>query len=220
MLSAANSGVCLGNHPSAASESSGSRRNRPAVGLLVSILVRAKNVRETVTSGTLSPYVTLRTFHEARSVKGECLPVNSYQLSLLFLVARLGTSQHSVAIVAHPPFIRSPYGLKPFANPNPACCAGATFRVAGPFFVSAFLSPGTVPVTRHPAPVPAASDRPDSRLHADQAQSAPAGTRPVSTNLQRAITCLRAMATIITRRTLPFPSQHRSLNHLLSALSG
>ena len=61
---------------------------------------------------------------------------------------------------------------------------------------------------------------PDSRLHADQAQSAPAGTRPVSTNLQRAITSLCAMATIITRRILPFASPHRSLNHLLSALSG
>ena len=61
---------------------------------------------------------------------------------------------------------------------------------------------------------------PDSRLHADQAQSAPAGTRPVSTNLQRAITSLRAKATIITRRILPFAPPHRSLNHLLSALSG
>ena len=49
---------------------------------------------------------------------------------------------------------------KPFANPNPACCAGATFRVAGPFYVSASFSPGTRSVTRHPAPVPAASDRP------------------------------------------------------------
>ena len=61
---------------------------------------------------------------------------------------------------------------------------------------------------------------PDSRHHAIHAHSAPSGTRPVSTYLQRAMTSLRAMATIITRRIRPFALPHQSLNHLLSALSG
>ena len=61
---------------------------------------------------------------------------------------------------------------------------------------------------------------PDSRHHVVQAHSAPSGTRPVSTNLQREMTSLRARATIITRRILPFVPPHRPLNHLLSALSG
>ena len=44
---------------------------------------------------------------------------NSCQLSLPFPVARSGTSQHSVATVAHPPFIRSPFGLSRLQTPIP-----------------------------------------------------------------------------------------------------
>ncbi len=59
---------------------------------------------------------------------------------------------HSVAIVAHTPFIRSPSGMMPWAGSNLACCAGMTFRSEGPICGSEPLRPSLLPVTRHPAP--------------------------------------------------------------------
>ena len=82
------------------------------------------------------------------------------------------------------------------------------------------FQPSEGSATRHPAqrrPRPAGVERMRSR---DQTSLAPVGTRPVSENRQSAMSSLRASATIITRRMRPRDPAVRSLNHLLSALSG
>lgn len=61
MLSTANSGVCMGKYPSAASESSGSCRIRSVVVLFGIYVGFEPRTCATVTSGALSPCVTLRT---------------------------------------------------------------------------------------------------------------------------------------------------------------
>lgn len=70
----------------------------------------------------------------------------------------------SVAIVAHTPFIQSPSGMMPWADPNLACCAGMTFRSEGPIRGSESFQPGLLPVTRCPAPAPTAFGRSGYRV--------------------------------------------------------
>ena len=97
--------------------------------------------------------------------------------------------------------------------------AGAAFRRRGPSLcrrVSARKSLGHTP----PGPAPAASGRSGTARSRDQTSVAPVGTRPVTENRQSAMSSLLASATIITRRIRPRDPAVRSLNHLLSALSG
>ena len=97
--------------------------------------------------------------------------------------------------------------------------AGAAFRWRGPSVhrrLSARPWIGHTP----PGPAPTASGRTGTMRSRDQPSLAPVGTRPVSENRHSAISSLRASATIITRRMRPRAPAVRSLNHLLSALSG
>ena len=104
-------------------------------------------------------------------------------------------------------------------RPSIPLAAGAALRRRDPSLgrrLSARQRLGHTP----PGPAPAASGRSGTARSHDQTSLAPVGTRPVSENHQSAMSSLRASATIITRRIRPRDPAVRSLNHLLSALSG
>ena len=104
-------------------------------------------------------------------------------------------------------------------RPSIPLAAGAAFRRRGPSDDRRFparLLLGHSP----PGPAPTASGRTGRARSRGQTSLAPVGTRPVSENRQRAMSSLRARATIITRRILPRDPAVRFSNHSLSALSG
>ena len=135
-------------------------------------------------------------------------------------VARSERFSHRSRLCAYPTLIREVFSATERRNhPSIPLAAGAAFRRRGPSLgrrVSARKSLGHSP----PGPVPAASGRSGTARSCDQASLAPVRTRPVSENRQSAMSSLRASATIITRRIRPRDPAVRSLNHLLSALSG
>ncbi len=120
------------------------------------------------------------------------------------------------------------YAYPPFIRPDPSVCmtrtpipltAGATFRGWGP---SVWRRLSARPAVGHspPGSNPAGSGRIGEARSCVQASLAPVGTRPVSENRQRAMSSLRASATIITRRIRPRAPAVRCSNHSESALSG
>ncbi len=120
------------------------------------------------------------------------------------------------------------YAYPPFIRPDPSACvirtpipltAGATFRGWGP---SVWRRLSARPAVGHspPGSNPAGSGRIGEARSCVQASLAPVGTRPISENRQRAMSSLRASATIITRRIRPRAPAVRCSNHSESALSG
>ena len=134
--------------------------------------------------------------------------------------SQVGTLFASVAIVRVPNSYPGGFSATVRRNhPSIPLAAGAAFRRRSPSLarrLSARQRLGHTP----PGPAPAASGRSGTARSCDQTSLAPVGTRPVSENRQSAMSSFRASATIITRRIRPRDPAVRSLNHLLSALSG